>query len=236
VHHWFHLWRPIFCFSDTISYFIDCIVVAGTKIDLSQRGFGGNGMSCILFQNCRQLAASALCKGMFDETIILQRSLENSDALPNVDELLCGFSKSNHCLLSMTNSLFTQLLCLVVLQCCTVKRFSAVTLTSHNLQNKTTFVSSKMFFTKLFNETINFTLSEHFTLGILKIETSEVLIRRDRMIIARAQIFSTTSQNKDIELRLTASEGERRTLFYFFFFMHNAFDYSKWLMPYHCCF
>jgi hypothetical protein len=76
---------------------------------------------------------------MFDETIILQRSLENSDALPDVDELLCGFSKSNRYLLSATNSLFTQLLCLAVLQCCcTVKRFLAVTFTSHNLQNKTT--------------------------------------------------------------------------------------------------
>jgi hypothetical protein len=74
---------------------------------------------------------------MFDETIILQRSLENSYALRNIDELLCDFSNSNHCLLSTVNSLFTQLLCLAVLQCrCTVKRFSAMTFTSHNLQNK----------------------------------------------------------------------------------------------------
>jgi hypothetical protein len=83
-----------FVFSDTISYFIDCIVVTGSKIILSQRGFAGNGMSRVLFQELSKMAASTLSKGMFDETIILQRSLENSDALPDVDELLCGFSKS----------------------------------------------------------------------------------------------------------------------------------------------
>jgi hypothetical protein len=54
----------------------------------------------------------------------------------------------------------------------------------------------------------------------------------DRTIIARAQVFSTASQNMDNELRLTEREGERRRAIYFFFFMHNAFDYSKWLMPY----
>jgi hypothetical protein len=31
---------------------------------------------------------------MFDETIILQRSLENSHVLPNIDELLCDFSQT----------------------------------------------------------------------------------------------------------------------------------------------
>jgi hypothetical protein len=46
---------------------------------------------------------------MFDETIILQISLENSHALPNI-ELLCDFSNSNRGLLSAANSLFTQLL------------------------------------------------------------------------------------------------------------------------------
>jgi hypothetical protein len=55
---------------------------------------------------------------MFDETIILQRSLENSFALPNIDELLRDFSNNNRCLLSAANSLFTQFLCLAVLQCC----------------------------------------------------------------------------------------------------------------------
>jgi len=97
------------------------------------------GMGWVVYfsKNFRKLAVSTSYKGMFDETIILQRSLENSPALPNIDELLCDFSNSNRCLLSAANSLFTQLLCLAVLQCCcTVKRFSAVTFTSHNLQNK----------------------------------------------------------------------------------------------------
>jgi len=63
--------------------------------------------------------------------------LENSHALPNIDELLCDYSNSNRCLLSAANSLFTQLLCLAVLQCCcTVQRSSDVTFTLHNLQNK----------------------------------------------------------------------------------------------------
>ena len=93
-------------------------------------------------KNFRKLAACTLCKGMFDETIILQRSLENSYVLPNIDD----FSNSNCCLLSAVNSLFTQLLCLAALQCCcAVKRFSAVTFTSHNLWNYPV--------TKLFNKT-----------------------------------------------------------------------------------
>jgi hypothetical protein len=88
-------------------------------------------------KNFQKLVACTLSKGMFDETIILQRSVENSYALPNIDELLCDFSNSNRCLLSAANSLFTQLLCVAVLQCCcTVKRFSAMTFTSHNLQNE----------------------------------------------------------------------------------------------------
>jgi hypothetical protein len=104
-------------------------------------------------KNFQQLAASILCKGMFDETINLQRSLENSYAQPNIDELLCDFSNINRCLLSAANSLFTQLLCLAVLQCCcTVNRFSAVTFTLHNLQNKIS-PSVVNFFTKLFNKT-----------------------------------------------------------------------------------
>ena len=41
---------PYFLFSDTISYFVDCILVARSKIVLSQRGFGGNGISCVFFQ------------------------------------------------------------------------------------------------------------------------------------------------------------------------------------------
>ena len=118
------------------------------------------------------LAAYTLCKGMFDETIILQRSLENSHALPNIDELLCHFSNSNRCLLSAANSLFTQLLCLAVLQCCcTVKRFSAVTFTSHNLQNKIFPSVVKYFSPNSLTKPRNLTLSQHFTLGILKVET-----------------------------------------------------------------
>jgi len=58
-------------------------------------------------KNFKKLAAFALCKGMFDKTIILQRSLKNSYTLPNIDELLCDFSNSGHCLLSAANSLFT---------------------------------------------------------------------------------------------------------------------------------
>jgi len=110
------------------------------------------------------LAAYTLCKGMFDETIILQRSLENSHALPNIDELLCHFSNSNRCLLSAANSLFTQLLCLAVLQCCcTVKRFSAVTFTSHNLQNKIFPSVVKYFSPNSLTKPRNLTLLEHFT-------------------------------------------------------------------------
>jgi hypothetical protein len=41
---------PYFAFSDIISYFVDCILVARSKIVLSQRGFGGNGMICVFFQ------------------------------------------------------------------------------------------------------------------------------------------------------------------------------------------
>jgi len=40
----------ILFFFDTISYCVDCILVARSKIILSQRGFGGNGMSCVVFQ------------------------------------------------------------------------------------------------------------------------------------------------------------------------------------------
>jgi hypothetical protein len=83
---------------------------------------------------------------MFDETIILHRSLENSYALRNIDQPLCDFSNTKSCLLSAANSLFTQLLRLSVLQCCCiVKRFSAVTFTSHNLQN-TIFSSAVKYF------------------------------------------------------------------------------------------
>jgi hypothetical protein len=121
----------ILFFSDTISYFVDFIIVARRKIVLSERGFGANGMSYVFFQELFKLAASTLCKGMFDKTIILQRSLENSYSLPNLDELLCDFSNSNRCLLSAANSLFTQFLCLAALQCCcTVKCSSAVTFTT----------------------------------------------------------------------------------------------------------
>jgi hypothetical protein len=41
---------PYFVFSDIISYFVECILVARSKIVLSQRGFGGNWMSCVFFQ------------------------------------------------------------------------------------------------------------------------------------------------------------------------------------------
>ena len=113
-------------------------------------------------KNSRKLAASTLCKGMFDETIILQRSLENSHALPSIDELLGDFSNSNRSLLSAANSLFTQFLCLAVLQCCcTVKRFSAVTFTSHNLQNKIILSVVKYFSPNSLTKPRNLTLS-HF--------------------------------------------------------------------------
>jgi hypothetical protein len=122
--------------------------------------------------NFRKLAASTLCKGMCDETIILQRSLENSYALLNTDELLCDFSNSNRCRLSTANSLFTWLSCLAVLQCrCTVKRYSAVTLISHNLQNKIIPSVVKYFSPNCLTKPRNLTLSEHFTLGTLKVET-----------------------------------------------------------------
>jgi hypothetical protein len=32
-------------------YFVDCILIARSKIVLSQRGFGGNGMSYVFFQD-----------------------------------------------------------------------------------------------------------------------------------------------------------------------------------------
>jgi hypothetical protein len=123
-------------------------------------------------KNFRNLAGSTLCKGMFDETTILQISLENSYALPNIDELLCDFSNSNRCLLSAANSPFTQLLCLAVLQCCcTVNRFAAVTSTSHNLQDKIISSVVKNFPPNSLTKPRHLILSEHFTLGILKVET-----------------------------------------------------------------
>src|SRR5215510_2273454 len=78
----------------------------------------------------------------------------------------------NPCLLSAGNSLFTQLLCLAVLQgCCTVKRFSAVTFTSRNLQNKIIPSVEKYFSPNSLTKPRKFALSKHFTLGILKVET-----------------------------------------------------------------
>jgi len=101
---------------------------------------------------------------MFDETITLQKSLENSYTLPNIDEVLCDFSNSSRCLLSAAKSLFTQLLCLAALQCCcTVKRFSAVTFTSHNLQNKIIPSVEKHFSPNYLTKPRNLTLSKHFT-------------------------------------------------------------------------
>ena len=132
------------------------------------------GMGWVVYfsENFRKLAASALWKGMSDETIILQRSLENSHALPDIDELPRDFSNSDRRLLSAANSLFTQLLRLAVLQCCcTVKRFSAVTFTSHNSQNKIFLSVVKYFSPNSLTKARNLTLSEHFTLGILKDET-----------------------------------------------------------------
>ena len=57
------------------------------------------------------------------------------------------------------------------------------------------------------------------------------MAKADRTIIARAQIFSTASQNKDNELQLT-ERGREKKRNMFFFFMHNASDYLNWLMPY----
>jgi len=71
---------------------------------------------------------------MFDETIIVKRSFKNSEAFPDLGELEDDFSNNNRCLLSVVNSLFSQLLCLTVLQCCcTVKRLSAVNVTLQKL-------------------------------------------------------------------------------------------------------
>jgi hypothetical protein len=158
-------------FFPTISYFIHCIIIARSKVVLSERRFGGNGMSCVFFQELSKTGGLHFIP-MFDETIILQRSLENSYALPNIDELLCDFSNSTRCLLSTANSLFTQLLCLAVLQCCcTVQRFAAMTFTSQNLQNKIFLSVVKYFSPNSLTKLRNLTLSEHFTLGILKVET-----------------------------------------------------------------
>jgi hypothetical protein len=41
---------PYFVFSDTVSYFVDCILIARSKIVLSQCGFGGNERCCVFFQ------------------------------------------------------------------------------------------------------------------------------------------------------------------------------------------
>jgi hypothetical protein len=57
-------------------------------------------------KNFRKLTASTLCKGMFEETNIFKRSLENSYALPNINELLCDFPNSNRCLFSAANSVY----------------------------------------------------------------------------------------------------------------------------------
>jgi hypothetical protein len=217
-------------------------------------------------KNFRKLAASTLCKGKFDDTIILQRSLENSYALPNTDELLCDFWNINRCLLFAANSLFTQLLCsclclCLCLQRCAVKRFSAVTFTSRNLQNKIIPWVVKYFSPNYSTKPRNLTLSEHFTLGILKVETvlrysiqnkasftnsgfvhtaSAVYNfyyflfyteKADRTIIARTQIFSITSQNMDNELRWTERGKEKKSNI--FFLLHaQCFWHSKWLMPY----
>jgi hypothetical protein len=41
---------PYFVFSDTIFYFVGSILLARSKIVLSERGFSGSGMSCVFFQ------------------------------------------------------------------------------------------------------------------------------------------------------------------------------------------
>ena len=125
----------------------------------------------------RKLGVSTLCNGIFDETIIVQRSFENSEAFPDFGELEDDFSNNNRCLLSVVISLFTQLLCLAVLQCCcTVKRLSAVTFTSHILQNKISPSLLKYLSPNSLIKPRNFTLLEHLTLGILKLYwTTEVM-------------------------------------------------------------
>jgi hypothetical protein len=45
----------------------------------------------------------------------------------------------------------------------------------------------------------------------------------DKTIIARAQVFSTTSQNMDNELRWTERGREKKSNI-LFFFMHSVFD------------
>jgi len=86
---------PYFVFSDTISCFVDCILVARSKIVFSMWIRWEWDELCIFPKTFENWQPLLFCKGMSDETIILQRSLENSYALPNIDELLCDFSNSN---------------------------------------------------------------------------------------------------------------------------------------------
>jgi hypothetical protein len=53
----------------------------------------------------------------------------------------------------------------------------------------------------------------------------------DRTIIARAQIFPTTSQNMDNELRCIERGREKKSNI-FVLFHAQCFWHSKWLMPY----
>jgi len=125
----------------------------------------------------QKLGVSTLCNGIFDETIIAQRSFENSEAFPDLGELEDDFSNNNRCLLSVVNSMFTQLLCLTILQCCcTIKRLSAVTFTSHILQNKISLSVLKYLSPNSLIKRRNFALLEHLTSGILKLYwTTEVM-------------------------------------------------------------
>ena len=118
-----------------------------------------------------------------------------------------------------------------------------MTFTSNNLQNKIILSVVKYFSPNSLTKLRNLTLSEHITLGVLKVETllstqykasftNSGFVRTasavykfyylllytaeaDRTIITRAQIFSTTSQNMDNELRLTERGREKKSNIFF---------------------
>ena len=87
----------------------------------------------------RKLAASTLCKGMFDKTITLQRSSENSCALPSIDELcfVCFLKQQSLSAFQGEFSVYASFVFSSITMLFYRKMFfSDVTFTSHNLQNK----------------------------------------------------------------------------------------------------
>jgi hypothetical protein len=81
----------------------------------------------------------------------------------------------------------------------------------------------------VFSDTISYLIDCIVVAGSKIVLSQRGFAGKDRTIRARAQIFSTTSQNEN-DLRLTErGGGGDRTAIHFFFFMHNAFDYSSGL-------